>query len=293
VTLEQLQLFRDIAQHRSVSRGADLNGISQSAASQHLQEAEKQLDMQLVDRSTRPLTVTPAGRMYFDFCREVLRLRQEFEVNLESLKGSVEGVCRVASIYSIGLSEMSSLESEFSRRFPSAELKVEYLRPEKVYQAVLADSADVGLVSYPEPKRELKVTPWREEKMMVVTAPSHRLAARDSLGARDLQGEDFIAFDDDLPVSREIRRYLKESGVEVRQVQHFDNIHSMKEAVALGSGVSILPEPILRTDIQQGRLCAIPLDAALSRPIGILQQRRKRLNRATQSFLHLLGATAA
>ena len=294
MNLDHLQLFRDIAQTRSISRAAKLNAVSQSAASQHLQELERQLDVQLVDRSIRPLQLTQAGRLYQEFCREVLRLRQQFDVEMEGLKGQVEGLCRVASIYSVGLSEMSGLEAQFASRFPDAELRVEYLRPERVYEAVVNDRADLGLVSYPEATKDVKVTPWREEKMVVALAPSHPLAAKTVIQAADLDQQDFVGFDDDLPISRDVKRFLRDAGVEVHQVLHFDNIQSMKEAVAIGTGLSILPEPILQRDTEQGRLMTVPLEApGLKRPLGILQPRRKKLNRATQSFLHILVGGSA
>ena len=124
---ERLKLFIDIAQSKSVSRGAGENGISQSAASQHLQDLEGQLGIDLLDRSSRPLAVTEAGKLYLEMCREMLRSRDEFQLALEKLKSEVEGTVRVASIYSVGLSEMSQLEEEFSRRYPLARLEVEYL----------------------------------------------------------------------------------------------------------------------------------------------------------------------
>ena len=79
-----------------------MNDVSQSAASQHVQDLEKWLGTQLLDRATRPLVVTPAGQLYADFCRDVLRRKEEFEGALERLKQQVEGTVRVASIYSIG-----------------------------------------------------------------------------------------------------------------------------------------------------------------------------------------------
>jgi DNA-binding transcriptional LysR family regulator len=63
----------------------------------------------------------------------------------------------------------------------------------------------------------------------------------------------------------------------------------MKEAVALGTGISILPVRVLRVDIEQGRLVAIPLEGCtLVRPLGIIHRRRKKFNRAMQCFLELL-----
>jgi DNA-binding transcriptional LysR family regulator len=289
VSHESLKLFRDIAQNRSFSRGAALNGVSQSAASQHVQDLEKTLGTMLLDRSTRPLAVTPAGKLYEDFCRDVLRRKEEFEAALDRLKQEVEGTVRVASIYSIGLSEMAQLEREFSQRRPEARLSVEYLRPEKVYAAVLADEADLGLVSYPEASREINVISWRQEEMVLAASPYHPLAQLARVVPEDLNGVEFIGFDEDLPIHREVDRFLRERGVQVAETLHFDNLQMIKEAVAHREGVSILPARILRDEVMQGRLAAIPIEAAeLYRPLGIIHRKKKRFHPVAQAFLDLL-----
>jgi L-alanine-DL-glutamate epimerase-like enolase superfamily enzyme len=152
------------------------------------------LGAKLLDRSRRPLLLTPEGKLYFDFCRDVLRRYDEFVAALDGPNGHTESAVRVASIYSIGLSEMTALEEEFARRMPGAEIAVEYLRPEKVYDAVLKERAELGLVSYPEQSKEIRVIPWREETMVVALSPRHRLVGAAVLGAADLHGEDFVGF---------------------------------------------------------------------------------------------------
>ncbi len=289
--IERARLFRDIAQSRSVSKGAKLNGISQSAASQHIQDLEEQLGVALLDRTSRPLTVTDGGKLYLDLCRDVLRRQDEFQAALERMKAEVEGTVRVASIYSVGLSEMSQLEQEFSRRYPEAHLEVEYLRPEKVYEAVVTDRADLGLLSYPEPTKEVTVLPWREEEMVVAASPYHALAAKSELRPEDLEGLDFVGFDEDLPIRREIDRFLREHHVQVNLTLHFDNLQMIKEAVAHGEGVSIMPARVMEEEVAQGRLVPIPISISslrLYRPVGIVHRRKKRFHRAGQAFLELL-----
>ncbi len=197
---------------------------------------------------------------------------------------------RIVSIYSVGISEMAHLKKAFAARCPEARLRVEYLRPDKVYEAVLADQADLGLVSYPIPSKDLAVIPWRREEMAVALAPSHPLAGCEVLVPEDLDGANFVAFDPDLVIRRELDRFLREQGVEVRITMAFDNIQMVKEAVALGSGISILPERTMHAEIEQKRLVSIPLHApGLSRPIGIIHRRKKSFNRASQLFLELLA----
>ena len=294
MTLDHFKLFRDVALARNMTRGAETCGVSQSAASQNLHETERLLGVVLLDRSTRPFELTEAGRLYYEFCRDVLRRKEELDGQLDKLKGRVQGTVRVAAIYSVGISDMSRLEREVAGRMPEAELLVEYLRPEKVYDAVVTDQADLGLVSYPESNREITAIPWREEKMMVVTAPSHPLAAKGKLVPSDLAQQDFVAFDDELRVGREVKRYLRDTGIQVNVVMHFDNIQTMKEAIILGASISILPVRVLRNDIEQGRLVTIPIEGCtLVRPLGIIHRRRKTFNQATQVFLELLQQEAA
>ena len=287
--LDHLKLFKDIAQARSFSRGASANGVSQSAASQHIQDLEEQFGVTLLDRTTRPLAITEAGKLYLEMCREVLGTRDEFMVALERMKSEVEGTVRVASIYSVGLSEMSRLEEEFSRRHPQVRLEVEYLRPEKVYDAVLSDHADLGLMSYAEPSKEVQVLPWRQEQMVVAVSPHHPLAERSEVRPEELDGLDFVGFDEDLPIRRDIDRFLREHRVHVNLTLHFDNLQMIKEAVAHGSGVSIMPARIMEDEVRQGRLVPVPIAGfRLFRPVNIVHRRKKRFHRAGQAFLELL-----
>jgi DNA-binding transcriptional LysR family regulator len=274
-----------------MSKGAVLCGVSQSAASQHIQEVERRLGVTLLDRSTRPLELTPAGQLYLDLCRDVIRRDEEFFRNLEALKREVTGAVHVASIYSIGITEMSHLQDAFAARYPNATLQVEYMRPDKIYEAVMEDRADLGLVSYPEASREIAIVPWRQEEMQVALAPSHPLAKLRVLEPRDLNGQEYVGFDEDLSIRRELDRFLRAHDIEITLVMHFDNIQMIKEAVALGAGLSILPARTMQAEVEQGRLIAIPLHApGLVRPVGIVHRKRKSLSRAASSFIELLLA---
>ena len=287
---EQLRLFRDIVIARSISRGASQNGITQSAASQAVQELERSLSTQLLDRSRRPLEITEAGRLLYDLSKDVLRRREEFETELEEVRGVTVAQVRVAAIYSVGMSEMARLEKAFLERLPGGEVKVDYLRPEKVYQAVAEDRVDLGLVSYPDSNRDVVALPWKKERMVAALAPEHPLAGRRKVTPSDLEGREFIGFDEDLPISHDLSRYLREHGVRVNFTLRFDNIQSMKEALRFGSSMSILPEPMLHPEVDEDRLRAVPLAYPLDRPLGVIHRRRRTLNRATQTFLDVLRA---
>jgi DNA-binding transcriptional LysR family regulator len=289
VTLDHLRLFRDLGLLRSFSKAATANQVSQSAASQHVQELERTFAIPLVDRSTRPLTLTPAGQIYFEMCRDVLLRKDQFDSELSELRQRTEGRVRVAAIYSVGLGELSHLEADFRQRFPAADVELQFLRPEKIIQAIRDERADLGLISYPEETGGIIARPWREEEMVVAVAPKHAWARRKSVLPFELNGADFIAFDEELPIRRAIDEYLRDQLVDVNVAMQFDNIAHIKEAVAHGSGVSIVPRPVIEGD---SRLIAISLGPPrLIRPLGVIYLRRRRLSRAAQAFLRLLEET--
>ena len=289
VDTDHLRLFRDVVLHRSISKGAELNGISQSAASQHIQELERRLATMLLNRSTRPFTVTDAGERYLRLCQDVLHRCEEFDVDLEQLKNEVRGVLRIAAIYSVGLSTMSEVENTFRKRYSTAALEVTYLRPERVYESVASEVCELGLISYPVATRELEVLPWLHETMVLGAAPQHPLANKEFVDPCELNDAEFIGFDPDLPIRGHIERFLKEEDIRVRRVMTFDNIQMIKEALVLGRGVGILPRRMMETEIRDGRLRGIPIRAeGLVRPLGIIHLRKRRLSRVAQHFCAML-----
>ncbi len=287
------KLFRDVAHSRSLSKAAQLNKMSQPAATQRIREMERRVGAELLDRTTRPVGLTPAGKLFASLCRDVVRVEDDFIAGLADMEHSAEGTVRVASIYSIGLSEMGGLRDEFLRLHPDGHLHVELLRPNKVYEAVLEDRADLGFISYPEHKRELAIIPWRDERMTVAVYPGHPLAGRAAIQPQDLQGQDFVAFDEEVIIRRELDKFFRENGVAVEITASLDNIQSIKEAVAKGAGISILPERAMREEIADKRLVSIPLAAPnLRRPVAVIHRKKKKLNRAGMDLLELVRASA-
>ena len=294
VTLAHLKVFRDIAQSRSISEAAELNQISQSAASQSLKSLEKLCGVGLVDRDRRPLRLTDAGAIYLEASRDIIRRYEELESQLASHKRETGSVVRVACIYSIGLYEMARLREEFVKSHKGARIQLEYMRPDKIYEALEQDRADLGLVSYPASTRELRAIDWRLEQMVFVCHPSHSLAGSKIIKPGDLGRTDFVSFDRGLQIRRALDRFFREHGVQREVAYEFDNIQMIKEALSIGQGVSILPERTVLQEVADGRLVAIPIEAeGLVRPVGILLQRRKKLSQTGQKFLEFLSEHAA
>jgi len=287
--VETLRLYRDVVRLRSFSRGAAQNFVSQSAASQAIQQLEAELGAVLLDRSRRPLQPTEEGRGFYEACRTLLQGFEQARAELAASRQRVEGTVRVAAIYSVGLHDMSRHMQPFMAEHPQARVLLECLHPHKVVEAVLNDEADLGILSYPTATRALEVLPLRSEPMVVVTHPSHRLARKRRVTPADLNGEAFVAFDHDLAVRRAIDRALKQHSVRVNVVMEFDNVETIKQAIGIAAGISILPRPTVLKEVEIRTLAAVPLAIpGLVRPIAIIHRRGKRLTPAVARFIELL-----
>jgi len=294
MTLETLRLYCDVVRLRSFSRAAAAGQVSQSAASQAIQQLEAELEVQLIDRTKRPFAVTPEGRAYLEACRALLQTHEKALADLAALRGQVSGTVRVAAIYSVGLHDMSRHVQRFTALHPHAKVRLDYLHPQKVVEAVVEDEADLGVLSYPEAKRGLAVIPLWSEPMVFVCPPGHRLARRRAVAAADLNGEPFVAFDRDLRIRKAIDRALKQEGVAVHPAMEFDNIETIKQAIAIGAGVSLLPKPTVGREMANRTLVAVPLALPnLVRPVGIIHRRNRRFTPPVARFIDLLRAAAS
>lgn len=293
MSLSNFKLFCDVVRSHSFSKGAAINGITQSAASQAINHLEQEMGAQLIDRRKRPFILTTEGEICYEGLCDILTRYETIAASIKSLRQNISGSLRVAAIYSVGLHEMSATMQTFMTRYPRAKVKLQYLLPQKVYQEVLHEGVDLGIVSYPIKTAEIDIIPLRVEKMVLVCHPEHHLAHKNPINIKQLHGENFIAFDRELPIHRELERYFHDSGITVRKVMEFDNIETIKQAIEIGAGLSILPEPTVRSEVARGTLAAVRIQGCnVERPIGIIHRQRKVFTPAMTRFIEMLRASS-
>jgi len=287
--LRTLEMFCSVAEFQSFSRAAAEHDVTQSAVSQSVQHLEESLGARLLDRTRRPLALTPAGEVYLAGVLKLLRGYQRLEQDVRALDGRLAGRLSIAAIYSIGSTYMPSAREEFRRRHPGVEVRFEYGSADAVSRMVESGEVDFGLVSYPKNTRKLRFVSWLEEPMRVISTASHRLAGGGEIGLPDLDGEEFVGFDSSLKIRRVVDAFLARHGVSVDVTMEFDNIDSMIRAVQANEGLTILPESTVRKECADGSLRVIACRAMqLTRPLGVVIRRAGGLSRAADEFTSLL-----
>jgi len=279
-----IRIFCDVAQAGSFSRGAKLNGITQSAASQRIRGLEEQLGVELINRSTRPCALTASGQLYYEGCRGILDRYARLEREIVRASRPLRGRVNVASIYSADVPHLNELRERFRGEHPEVGIQIRYLQPKAVHDAVRDGRCDFGILSYADRWSDLAAIPLREETLVVVFREGHRLSALSSVTPADLAEERLIGFDADLRISQEIRSHLRRYGVRPLVETSFDNVDSIKAAVAETGGVSILPQRTVRVEVARGLLATANLEPTLVRPIHLVHGRDHVLSPAAETF---------
>lgn len=289
MNLRNTEIFCEIAMHRSFSKAASVRQISQPAVSQALQQLEESLGVTLIDRSQRPIQLTSAGTVYFDRCQKWLQDYREIEDSVHEFSGRLTGHVRIASIYSVGLLQMVDYVNRFRGEYPEVDLSLDYARPDDIYNRILRDEIELGIVSFPRDGGDIGCVHWQDQEMVLAVACEHPFAVLESISLKELNGENMVAFTNDLMVRRETEKLLRKANVNVNVIHQFDNLESIKRAVEINLGVAVLPLATLRREVEFNTLRAIPFsDCQFVRPLGIVHKRHKHLSRAAEKFVELL-----
>lgn len=287
--LRSLELFCSVAQLRSFSRAADAHAVTQSAASQAVLQLEQNLGVRLVDRSKRPLRLTDAGTVYHTGLRKVLGDYRALEQEVRYLASRLQGIVRIAAIYSVGASYMPEATAAFQQLHPDVEVRIEPASPTRVLELAASGEADLGLMSYCKGTRSIRSAHWQKEPMCLIAAPEHPLAGKGEVDLTALHNLAMIGFETTLKVRREIDLFLSRQDVRARYCLEYDNLDSIIRAIQANAGIGILPEASVRRETASGTLKVVPCsELSLQRPLGIVWRRSGKVSLAAAEFAEML-----
>ena len=287
--VETLKVFCDLVESGSFSQAAVRNFITQSAVSQQIRALESRYHTTLLVRQGRSAHATDAGRKLYEGAREILDRFERLDLDLRLMAKEVTGTVRIVTIYSVGLYEMSAAIKTFLKAYPKVNLRVEYSRANRVYEECQRGHADIGIVTYPKPRKGIEILPLPADKLILICPPQHPWAGRQRIEVKRLDGQNFIAFERDIPSRRAIDQILRAHRARVRVVMELDNIETVKHSVEIGAGISIVPLLSVQREVQSGTLAQLHFTrATFWRPLGVIVKRKRALKPAARRLIELL-----
>src|SRR5436190_8985774 len=291
--IESLKVFCDLAETESFTKAAQVNKVTQSAVSQTIGALEKKFKSLLIERSKKNFRLTPEGDVLYEFSKKILGTYESLTSKLQEIENVVSGSIRVATIYSIGLHILPPYLKRFLKSYPSVNLHVEYRRANQVYDDVIGNVVDLGLVAYPVADEKLVTVPIRKEPLVLICHPQHPLAKQKAVKLKALEGQKFISFEPDIPTRKALDKLFKDQRVTVETTMEFDNVETVKRAVEIDSGIAIVPQETIRQEVANQSLAAVQLEnGQLFRPLAVIHKKSRVLSPAIKQFVALLKEPA-
>jgi DNA-binding transcriptional LysR family regulator len=289
MNIESLKVFCDLADTESFTKAAQINGVTQSAVSQQITSLERTFKSLLVERSKLKMRLTREGQVLYDYSKQIRQLYRDLDHKMQEVKDVISGSIMVSTIYSIGLHDLPKRLQKFMQTCPTVNVHVEYRSSNRVYEDVLSNVVDVGLIAYPLKDPKLVIVPLSKEPLVLICSPNHPFAQLKSIKLKQLTGQKLISFDPDTPTRKALDRILNEHGVEVHHAMEFDNVETVKRAVEIDAGISIVPQSTVTQEIEKQSLALVEIsDGQFFRPTAAIYKKNRVLSPALKQFLAIL-----
>ena len=294
VTLRQLRVFQAVAQQRNFSRAGDAIGLTQPAISRAIRELEGQLGLQLLNRTTREVEPTEAGR---NLAGKLDSLLDELELALLDVQGMASvrrGTVRVASSPTLSANLMPACIARAAELHPEIQLVLLDRVQQDVLGNVRAGEVDFGVVIDPSEPEDLHCETILREPFCLVCRSDDPLAQRKSLPWRALDGKKLVLLDHASGSRRLIDKALADQKATVDIVQELGHPTTVFRMVEAGIGITVLPALALTPAELQGRALAVSrLTPRVDRRIMLVHRRHRALAPMVQLVWKLIADVAS
>lgn len=283
--LSQIDTFLTVALEGSFSRAGKKLLRTQPAVSLALKRLETELGEKLMDRSSKDLVLTDAGRVVLEYARRFSNARRDLRNALAELRDKQAGKLTIGANESTALYLITHIE-EFRRRYPRVKVEIRRSLSSHIPEEVLAGALDMGAISYQPGVTELASTVIYNDALVLVVAPEHRLAGRREVSIEELGLETFIAHNVVSPFRAKVIETFEQRAVPLHMDIEMPTVETIKKLVQRNLGVAFLPKMCVEQEIAGGSLVEVGVEELhLERKIRLIYPARRGLSYAGQAFL--------
>src|SRR6266478_4879588 len=290
--LAQLEVFLTVARERRFSRAAEKLFRTQSAVSQTIHKLEGELGEALFDRSSRDGVLTDAGKMLYEYAEKLLNLRTEAAESLSELRELQKGKLVIAANEFTALYLLAVL-AEFRRVHPMIKITVQRALGSHIPDDVLRYSAEFGVLSYEPQEPSLHSVVVYLDELVFVVPPKHPLASAPQVSIRQLGAESFVAHIVSSPYREKVIQLFKTHKTPLHMDLELPTLQAIKQFVAMGNGVALVPEISVETELARGELVRVPVrELQIKRKLRLIYRKDANLSHAARAFLKVAEAVA-
>jgi DNA-binding transcriptional LysR family regulator len=285
--LDQLHTFLEIVRLKSFSKAAQTCYRTQPAISAQVRQLEQELNTTLFERLGTKIALTMAGRIFAEYCEQILELRKRAQDAINELERAPRGELVMAANEATCIYVLPRVFAEFKKQFPNVQLLVDRSYGTRVVQAVLDNQADFGITQLPVQEKKLQVVKIHTDEIKLLVPFGHKLASKPYVTPQDLIGELLL-----LPKTGTTRARLNEwldpIEDEMTISMELDSTEMIKRFVMADLGLSFLAVSHCAEELAAKRLAAVSLaPEPMIRRVGLIYRRDKSLSKAALGFIQV------
>jgi DNA-binding transcriptional LysR family regulator len=259
INLHHLRLFTAVVQHGGFTKAAGKLNLSQPAISKSLNELERQLGLELIDRTGRTVRLTDAGQALYARASELFGVERAAEQELRELRGLKRGTLRIAASTTIATYMLPPYLGRFHLRHPRVRIQTTSANTRSVLRMLLEFRVDVALVEGPVADSRVEIAPWKDDELIVIAPPTHPLRQNPAVTAPMLSDEAFLVREPGSGTRVVTERALAEHGLRLTNTMRVGGTEAIKQAVAAGLGLAIVSRAAAADQLALGKIAELPV----------------------------------
>jgi LysR family hydrogen peroxide-inducible transcriptional activator len=290
VEIHQIEYFVAIVETGSFSRAAERCNVAQPSLSQQVIKLEREIGQPLFDRLARRSVLTDAGKQLLPRARAILEELQTIKVEMQVENQEGYGTLTVGFIPTVAPFVLPRVIHRFGREFPNATLEVYEGLTEELVQKIIAAELDVAITSLPIKSRLIQTEVLLAEPLLVASSKKYDITTRAALHVKELDDFPFIALNEVHCLGEQVQSFCYRQDVDLNIVCHTAQLSTVQNCIALGLGVSLVPEAMVVSDPSEQIVYRAISDAAPQRTIAAATHAKRHKSFLTTQFIEIVRA---
>ncbi|WP_067929062.1 LysR family transcriptional regulator [Alicyclobacillus shizuokensis] len=256
--LENVETFVSVATHLSFVKAANAMNLRQPSITARIKRLEDRLGVQLFVRNkNHRVHLTEEGRVFLPLAQQMIRLMQEAENNVRNVKHVFEGKIRIGVTPSWTVDALPRILGMVQERYPRIGFYVINGTTRSIYNMVLDNQVDIGLVSYDIMNQQIERLYVHDTPWVLVCSPNHRLAGKKEVDIQDILNEPLVTYEQSTEGWRKIQRTYGSYNTVPNVTAQLEQLEAAKAMVSYSSCISLLPLICVHNELEDGRLVGV------------------------------------
>jgi DNA-binding transcriptional LysR family regulator len=293
--MRRLEVFCKVVELKSFTKAGDALRLAQPTVSEHLRTLEEILGEKLVDRLGREVLPTPAGKIFYQYARNILQMREEAVQALGQFRGTLSGRLILGGSTIPGTYLLPRLIGSFKSVHPAIQITLRISDTAQIVEKVLEANLEIGVVGSKWNDRRLFMEEIFCDELVLTVAPEHPWALKGNIDLEDLPHQPFIHRERGSGTRMAMSRILEDNGFDpsrLMKVAEMGSTEAVRQGIKARIGAGILSREAVAEDLQRGTLVAVAINGvAFLRPLYLIQRKNRQMSPLATAFLDHVHAT--